>query len=302
MREKLIVGQSLIKKIINQGHEETSWCPLYLYKAEIKRSINRHVSLDMKYGIFGETLCIGSGAYESVYDLPRDKRTKEERKKTAQIQIEKHAKLFPKIAMEKGITVYIDVNTQVPLFYQWDEDTIFKGTMDIFPTPIMWNNNIEIAIIDVKFTKDVKTTWGNFCWGAPQFIDHLQADAYHWLVRVVDKDFQKEMNPDHDYDLILSDFVLHNRNNIKFIYWVMGHVNTENIREQILFLERRYQDKYGGDLRQMEAQERIKDGIKLLRKAEEHGWPARPSSDACKRCALARHNGGDCKVSTETII
>lgn len=302
--EELIVGSTLVKKIINPGHEETAWCPRYVYEADIKKRINRYISEPMQYGIFGETLCIGSGAYDNLFDLPRDKRTKEGKKKKVQVSIENQAKHFPQIALEKNIAVYPGVNTQIPLAVPYDDNTIIQSMLDIFPTTIFWNNETQIAIIDIKFTSDINNTYGNFSWGAPAFIDHFQPDLYHWLVRNVDIDYLKNRFPHINYDAVFHEAVKNaiESNDIKFIYWIMGWKTldpNESIKKQIKFIERGYTDQNGSMIRQEEMKMRISKAVKILRLAEAQNWPERPSIEWCKKCALAKHNNGNCKSSME---
>lgn len=41
--------------------------------------------------------------------------------------------------------------------------------------------NYHKAVIDLKLTKDVNTTKGNYCWGSPNEMDHLQAYMYNYI-------------------------------------------------------------------------------------------------------------------------
>lgn len=301
-REHITLSQTLIKKIVDKHHEKIAFCPLQIYEINIHKRHNDFKTWPMMLGLYGETLCIGSGARETVLDLPPDGRSG--KKRISQIMVEQQATLFPYIAMEYQIAVHVGINTQVELYYPYDDLHTIRGVTDIFPSPIYWNGSHELAIIDVKFTKSIHTTYGDYSWGTPEYIDHLQGDLYMFLARNINKEYHKSVNPEKSdiYDTIFNDFVLRNKENIKFIYWIMGYITTDKPREQVLFIERAFRDAHGGNLRQMDMLQRIKLAIKYLREAEDMSWKAIPNPVACKKCPLARHNGGDCKLSVEQNV
>jgi hypothetical protein len=201
------------------------------------------------------------------------------------------------------------VNTHVTLIKKWDSKYIIGCELDLFPTIIDYskvNNEIDIndekhgtlklAMIDTKLTVDVHSTFGDFGWGNPKFLDHIQADMYHWIIR--DVDF--ELNP--NVKNIFTDRVLEliKHDEIHFFYWVFGY--KEPLEQQMVFIERMYRDENGSTFRQSELKERIRKTIEVIEREAHFGWSENPVYEICRTCPINSRYGGDCKSSISVKV
>ena len=308
---KIIINQSLIKKLIDKYQNEVDFCPKYIKECVMDRNCEQKPTNAMLAGKFFESLVLGSTTdSKAILDLPRKKLTKKRieelkakglpligDKKIDQIRIEEQAERAKRRFEELGIEVYHGINTHQTIYKKWSDRYILSGELDLFPTPILYNGIKRLAIIDLKLTADVHSTFGSFCWGKPQYMDHLQGDMYHYLIRDIDFDLNpnmKEIITPKVQELIEFEEVI-------FLYWVWGY-KKEPLEEQEIFLERTYRDESGTDFRQKELQERIRKAIAIIEREETFGWEPKPVHDQCINCPHAIKNGGTCKLSVITKV
>lgn len=303
--EHVFISQSLIKKLINKYQEELEFCPKFIKEIVMDRKIPSVTTESMLKGIFFESLALGGTAYgEPLTDMPRKKLTKKQEaelrfkglpllgeKKIDQIRIEHQVERFKIKAKQYMTEIVPGVNTHVRIYKKWDDKYILSGEYDWFPTPIFYEEQMRLAIIDLKFTGDINQQGGSFSWGSPQYMDHLQGDMYHYLVR--DIDF--ELNP-HVKDLItpnIADIIKYNE--ILFLYWVWGI--KEPLENQDKIIEREYQEGPNNNFRQAEMKERIRKSIAIIEREEHFGWQTNPCENSCKLCPYNQNYGGSCKES-----
>lgn len=299
IKKEYVLSQSLIKKIIDKNQEEINYCAKKIYNLNILNLYHDETSLSQLKGIFFETLCIGGGAKgQKVYDLPRKKLSQKKinelkssgkriigDKTIDQIRIENQVERFNLRTDELQIHIVPGYNTQVRITKRWNDKWKISGEFDIFPTPIFYEGKSRLAIIDIKLTMDVNSEFGDFCWGKPQYMDHIQGDMYHYLIR--DVDF--ELNP-HLKDVLLDAAQVAIKNNqVVFLYWVFGY-KKEPLNEQEKLIERGYFEPDGSNLRQLELKERIRKTISCLERDEDTGWSANPTTENCETCPLRINN------------
>lgn len=285
-KKNWMLSQSLIKKIIDKNHEEKPICFKQLYEVDICHNYQRETSKPQLLGQYFETHCLGGSARsQKVLDLPRKKRGGD--KTIDQIRIDKQIELFKQQCNLKNVIIVEDVNTQVKCTKQISDNVFFSGEFDIFPTPFLYNNNLEMAIIDLKLATDVNIEYAysktgeSFAWGKPEFLDYIQGDSYHYLVRNIDF----KLNP-HLKELITQPVQKAiDTNMLKMFYWIFGY-QKEPLEEQHKIICRNYFEYDGSTLRQRDLQERIRKTIALLDYNKALNFPENPSAINCDKCPL----------------
>jgi len=300
----------MIKDVISKHQEEQEFCPRFMKECYIDKTIDSISSEPMMKGKFFESLAFGSTTNSAaVTDLPRKKLSKKAiaeltakklpikgEKTVDQVRIETQVERLKKRAEELMIQIQTGVNTHVPIYKKFNDEILLAGEFDLFPTPVLYEGIMRLAIIDLKLTGDVNSTFGGFGWGNPNHIDYIQGDMYHFLVR--DIDF--ELNP-HLKDVLderLLDIIKNNQ--IIFLYWIWGYKEPLEFQEKII--ERQYEESFGGSLRQQDLKERIRKAYSILKREEMMGWIENPCQKHCRMCPLNKNFGGDCKSSLITKI
>lgn len=287
------ISQSLIRKFLRDG-DEIPLCPKNLYYTELTKEYEIPPTLPMLHGSYFETLVLGSGRDgEKVKDLPRKKLTQKQGrenkvraakgeelmvggKTVAQIRIEEQAERFNILRAQKQMMIVPEYNTQVKILKRWkeDESVVLSGTLDIFPTPILGKDGLQMAIVDLKLTGDIDNEFGGFPWGTPERMDHIQGKMYHYLVREVDF----ELNP-HLKNIITKPVRnIIADNNVLFLYWVFSY-SSGDLRDKFV----RYDWDY---LKEKELHESIRKTISFIEFYEKKGWPAEPEYERCANCPL----------------
>lgn len=286
------LNQSLIHKFLYKGDEIEKICPKKIYHIDIIKS-HQYRTESMLKGSFFETLCLGSGSGSKIVeDLPRKRLTKAKEmenlkrkssglpeikgeKTVDQLRIEEQAKRFRILASKYQIVADAG-NTQTGITVRWHKnpDIYLRGELDIFPTPIMTNDGLRLAIIDLKLTYDLNTTFGEFCWGSPEYMDLNQSYMYSYLVRQIANN--ADLNP-HLRELIAKptiNLIAHDQ--IDFYYWVFSYKKAEDKLIKITWDE----------LKENELHESIRKTINLIEYYEKMEWPAKPDYKLCKECTI----------------
>jgi len=235
--EKHPISQSLIKKFLHNG-DEREYCPRKVGMIDLFKHYRLEETPAMTKGKFFETLCLGrSRGGETTVDLPRKKLNKaaeasnririrkgelpQKGEKTIdQLRIEDQAQRFRAMCAKYQVVVYED-NTQVPIAARWknNEDVMLQGEMDIFPTPLLLDNELNAAIMDLKLTADIHSTYGEYCYGDIHNLDLIQAKMYHYMVRNMDP----ELNPHLENIMTDSLDSLIQKNQMLFVLWVFNY-------------------------------------------------------------------------------
>lgn len=303
LQGQFYLSQSLIKNMVDRFGMEAEYCPKNIFHIYIAKDVKRPRTEAMMEGSYGENIILGRGAKNDGDHVSLPKNAVSKKPKISQQRIEIQAERFKTLSSIYQISVIPGINVQVPVFKKHG-NVILRGILDIFPTPILWEGELSLAIIDIKFTADVHSTFGAYSWGDVDSIDYIQGDMYHHLVR----DFDLELNIKHGYEFqqsvgyenLFTDFVKRSiaENKIKFIYMVFGYKKPD-LNNQFLMLNRNYQDPKGGNLRNAEFVNRVKKTIAMLNMEHKRGWPAMPYKSICKTCPMNIANGGDCTEPTK---
>lgn len=299
------LSQSFVKEIIDQWDNTKEVCWKQLNHYYIEKDVEKLQTLPMLYGNYFETLAIGSGIEGKITtedDIPRKKNGA---KKIDTERVEIQADRFKKLCRDKEIIIDKG-NTQVPLARKLDSksNVVLKGVIDIFPTILQIQGKETLVAIDLKLTSDVNSTWGTYCWGKPEFLDHLQADTYMYLIRNLDINLSKELNPKFEaevgYDNLNFPTLARLINNeaLSFIYWVFGYQKPiEELHKQMRMIKRLYRDPGTNDnKRQRENLIRYKRAYNAILYAKSNKYPANPISSLCKNCQCRADKQGDCKL------
>jgi len=180
-KQYVLISQSLMKQFI-MFNDPIEFCPYQIKRTYIDKAYDKRTDA-MTNGVFFESLAIGGDVRgNTITDLPRLRTGK---KSTDHKRIESQVLEFKRDANE--LELEIDRFTSQQRFCKvWhgmadvDIIVIFIGGLDLL-SPIKYNGEKRLAAIDLKLTKDVSNTNGNFCWGSPNDMDHTQAYSYSWM-------------------------------------------------------------------------------------------------------------------------
>ena len=267
---KIIVSQSLISRFFRKG-EVLNYCPMKLYKVYILKTDTELPSKAMIAGQFFETLAIGSTAYGAVTSLPIGKSGKVP---VDQKRIEEQALNFRLVCEQHGIIINkepspgkpknVQKNFYIPIeieeFAHEGIETVINMTVDIL-SPISYGQvEYPMGIIDLKLTWDRNSTYGDYCWGAPEYMDHIQAYIYGFIL------------------------------GFPFFYLVFDY-NSKDRGHKIVPINTNLNHSDAG--KKEEAMRRYRETIEIIKSTlyrimdhHHHGWYTNPSYDNCKSCPL----------------
>jgi len=283
------ITQSLIRTFLHNG-EEREYCYRKIYLTKIAKTIKTERTAPMLSGSYFETQCLGKSSGPAINDLPRKKLTK---KMIAENSVRKirgeplikgekyldHLRIDDQIHRFKALIkkhqiIISNLNVQVPIYTKWDKDesVMLKAELDIFPTTILIDGELNAAIIDLKLTADIHSEYGEYCYGKPEYLDLIQAKMYHYVIRNIDP----KLNP------ALSELVsgsiqnLIKDNRVLFLLWIFNY--KKNVLE-----DKFIQVKWDGN-KEAELNESIRKTIGILEMGEKEQWPTNPTYELCKKC------------------
>ena len=283
------ISQSIIRTFLRNG-DEIEYCYRRIYLTKITKSLKEKPSMPMLYGKYFETKCLGRSSGYDVHDLPRKNLTKKMiaenavRKKENRplLQGEKyldHIRVDDQIVrfnalVNKYKIIITDSNVQVPILTVWDQDpdVLLSAELDIFPTTIILNNELLAAIIDLKLTADINSTYGDFSYGAPEFLDLIQAKMYHYVVRNINK----SLNPELSGLITQTVENLIKQNKVQFLLWVFNY-KKDTLEDKFIHVA---WDKN----KEAELHQSIRRTIACIENGEKKEWPTNPVYHLCKSC------------------
>lgn len=164
-QDRIIFGTTIIK-----AFKDESACPKKLLEYYLLGTYHTEQTEAMLKGNYFEYLCLGATALdEAAPELPLLKSGK---KSSDNLRIDMQAKLFPEVLSQHKIIV---TEVQRPLLYEMGEFVI-STKADIFGSIHDPDHGfVEEAFIDLKLTKDINNTFGDFQWHDPELRDHTQA-------------------------------------------------------------------------------------------------------------------------------
>lgn len=309
--DKFFVSQSDMKQILNKGNEKEH-CPLRFVETTVTKNFKKPASLSMDCGSYFETLALGSGAGGRLtVDLPRKIISAKQHRELVvsgvkpenivgdktidQLRIETQALRFEHRVKELRINL-TDNNKQVAIIKHLWGNVFLNGELDIFPTPILIPEGLKMSVVDLKLTADVHSKWGDFCWGSPENMDHLQAKTYHELIRDIDLDLNPHLIPLMKENPRLQERIANG--DVTFAYWIFGY-KKEPAEEQEKFVWYEYDAIKKAEL--------MEDIRKYVATVQQYGSldsvPTNPKYELCKDCPVSVLKGGyctDCKT-TQTL-
>ena len=270
-RRSIYINQSLIKHFYWKNKDKP-YCPKFT-KWNMIDGNKIPPTPPMLEGLLFESLCIGQSADgTTTIDLPRDKRTG--KKLIAQLKIEEQAMNFPSLCQKHGVfiikenTKNVSSNVQVKKTIQLedkdltekfpDTDIFIHLCADIISPVTTETQNYPVAVIDIKWTGDLESTFGDFGWGNAKYMDHIQAYLYSYLLGV------------------------------PFVYWVFDKKGRNKfIPTNTDVNSSDYNTAMEAKTRRAEMLEKIRQTvIKVLIHEDYDGWPTAPLYDICKKCPL----------------
>jgi hypothetical protein len=168
----LRLNQSTIKDI-----NRINCCPRKYKAYNIDELFKRPSTDAMLKGNYFEWMCLGTKTRNGK--IPFMPKLKNGNKSTAQIRIDEQAKKFHVMLRETNTTI-VKPNVTLEAEYTLPNGRtiILFGTLDILVT-----RNGEPGIIDLKFTANVESTFGHFCWGDIASMNVLQSNVYKYILK-----------------------------------------------------------------------------------------------------------------------
>ena len=247
---RIIFGTTFIK-----AFRDDSACPKKLLEYFLLGNFSSPQTEAMLKGNYFEYLCLGATADDQqIPELPRlkakDKDSGEFKKSTDHLRIDAQAKLFPDVLSNYKIIV---TEVQKSLRHEMGEFVIATKA-DIFGSIHDPENGfVEEAYVDLKLTKDINNTFGDFQWHDPETRDHTQA-----------------------FLTVATHYKMTGRI-AKFYYLVFDYKEDS---EHIL-VEKRVT---ANDI--FEFFETVRTIIEKIAELNEQQWPTNPSWNNCENCLL----------------
>jgi len=269
----LRITSSLIRELYFK-EEYREPCAKRVYHNYLVGDIKNPPTKPMLYGNYFESRCLGHGREGYKTESPLLKNGK---KPVAVERIDMQVHAFEMVAVNMGIsTEFVQVKKSIPIDmgdrYK-DIEILLEGVADIITPVHIKGFDYDLAGIDLKLAKDRDNVHGEYCWGAPQFLDPIQLVLYSYLF------------------------------NIPFAYLVFDYKPQDMGYRFIPVATRAMEDdlpeEYKLLARQREASMKamVKNTIEKIVMWDLEGYPVTANSKNCKGCPLnpANNLGGTCK-------
>ena len=182
---KLRLSSTLLKRLYYKGEPRQDTCPKKEYHHILKADIRQPPSEIMMRGLLFEAICFRDKEAEEYY---AEKLTLNNGRRSIHTdRIYEQAQMFEMVAGKYGLTidntqVHLHGGLHMPKFP--DIEFSLEGTADIVTEIHATGFDYAVAVVDLKLTMDRNSEFGEFAWGAPQFMDHTQAILYSYLANV----------------------------------------------------------------------------------------------------------------------
>lgn len=239
---KFVIGTTVLKDLLADNP-----CPLKLYN-KWWLGVDQPPTESMLRGSYFETLILGAGAKgKKVTDLPRNKdgSLKAATKRINYIATE----IWPKVMNEYELIMDMK---QVPLDQVLSDNFIMGTHLDILGRVMG-----EGAIVDIKLSANINSTFGDYSWGEPHLMDHSQATMCTMLV-------EHKYNQTAPFYYFVFDYKPENE------YKVIRKNVTEHDKYELLRKLEIASEEY---IRMFEAK-----------------WPANPTFENCNKCLVTECN------------
>lgn len=249
---KVRISQTLIKEF-----EKANACPKRIKALYIEKTHLQEDTIAKLSGSYFESYTIGSmGNGSQILKLPRKKNgdpTVDNQRIDIQIQN------FPLVMKKYGIEMPKPKSRQIEVVDEidgWPVKIIIDFISSI-DNPDYGKH--DIVFFDLKLTKDRDNEFGDFCWGTPENIDHIQAWMYIYV-------FKKKFK-----DKLPEDFVP------KWFYLIFDYKPQFGDKLVPVEYDAYYEERF---------LERFTFCTEKIEEAEKENWPARPDMELCKKCPL----------------
>lgn len=243
---KIRLNQTVIKILNNFDFSDANMCP-----AQVKATMFSDSEFDslptasMMKGLYFENLALDLGRDIEVPILKNGKKPVDYERIEAQAEKFKHIKDDHEIMIySRQELIEVDYTEEIKLFGTLDFVSSFRENDEIFH---------EKAIVDLKLTSNVYSTFGDYSWAFPANMDHTQAFMYNELYKIK-----------YGEDL-------------PFFYMVFDYspsMNYKIFRKQI------------GSIERAQLTESIRMAIARIQYFDENGWIEIPRHDRCGNCPL----------------
>lgn len=158
--------------------EEKGGCPAKA-KAIYIDGVNSPPTAAMRRGLFFETLFYGATDTGEIVTMQR---TSKGAKSEAELRVEWHVRnLKEKVAVEMSMDFH---KPREVIIAKLSDRYDFVAALDMVSSMRMADGSLAPeAIIDFKTSESILSTYGDYAWGAPASMDHLQAYAYTWAYK-----------------------------------------------------------------------------------------------------------------------
>jgi hypothetical protein len=170
------MSNSLIQKFIKKGNE-IDYCPKQIYATYMTGEYSFDSTIAMKRGIYFETMLLGKNARDEEVspEVTASKGLPTAEQKRIDQQIINAKNVFEDRGIKFGINdVQVKGRKQL-VMPELDFDIHLTQLADII-SPIRYRDEMfEKAVIDIKLTSNLTSTFGDFGWGAFEWMDKNQA-------------------------------------------------------------------------------------------------------------------------------
>ena len=276
--DNIILSSTLVKAFLHNGTEREEFCPKKIKEMVIEGDYDLS-SEAIQRGNFFETQCIGSSRDGQRTDfLPLKKNGG---KTVVQERLERQVKNFYELCKKYGIILTND-NTQIKIAKKLSDGVYLQGHPDICPVVVTDpRHGKTLAEIDLKLAKNLRTTWGEYCWGEYHRYDDIQAQIYLELARDLDLELNDHLNPD------VFGIVKKRGEDMQFYYWVFSY-HEGMYQGEYVPLESMVIRAEKSPLKRSEMMESLRKTYKLI-KYYEGRWDPVPGN-SCAGCPV------DCPV------
>lgn len=311
MHDKILINSSLISSLTNESGYKPNVCPKHIKVKyiDLDQSCQR-TSDAMTGGLNFESLAIGFSAKDHEIKLPRLKNgeySAESKRILEQVQI------FKLLSKEKKMMVN-EFNVQVKMYKQLKEfpNVIIFGTMDIAPTMFEYEGVNQLAIVDLKLTDSLESTFSEFAWRpkldflkaknkslfnddkeylkTPNELSFIQPWLYLELTKEVDFELNEKYGGNQYLPQLFSEETkaYRDRGGMKFYYWVFS--KNKNYSNEMAEVPYDTTDR-------KELLERIRLTYEKMNEYKDKGYPTNGVFEACRHCTLSCKD----RVTTETV-
>lgn len=261
------IHQSLIKAMTDKGTRR-DYCGTKLYVTAITGQMETRPTESMQKGLYFEAHLLNNGLGKDgkPVTLPLLKNGK---KSSDHLRIDEQVFHCKNVVIpELGLLVSPELIWRQFMVEVEDEETRkafpFKVYIELetdLISPISYKDfRHELAIIDWKLTIDRNGCFGDFCWGRPENMDHIQAWVYSFALKI-------------PFFYVVVDYKARDRG------WKLVPVNTytdhpnPKVAEQAL-------------MRRKEMFQTIRTVVSEIEFNHLHGWKTNPLPENCRTCPL----------------